>query len=318
VNEFERIERFTRFFEAAPAPAGPGDDCAVLPPQRRQSCVTTDTVVDGVHFSTQTSSMADIGHKALAVNLSDLAAMGAVPDWALCSLQLPPLTSVRDIEAIAKGMAPLARAHGLKLIGGNVSRSPVLAISMTVSGIFKGSNAAVLRSGAQPGDVVYVSGALGAASCGLALLKNPRETFGLSRTLRARAVAAQRRPAPHVALGRQVAPFANAGIDVSDGLLADLGHIAKASKVAVHLERERIPVFAQAETPFRETLLELAMSGGEDYVLAFTVSASCNKVFAAALRRARFDVFEVGRVGQGSGVWVDGVKMKGSAGHVHF
>jgi len=149
-GEFKLIDTFVRALPHARAPRGPGDDCAVLP---GGLCVTTDALVDSVHFTRPAFSLEDIGHKALATNLSDLAAMGAKPAWWLCALGLP--TGFTDVAALARGMRPLARRYGLTLIGGNVTRSPVLSLTLTLAGVAKRP---LLRSGARAGDLVYVGG----------------------------------------------------------------------------------------------------------------------------------------------------------------
>ena len=146
MNEFERIARFTEAFEVLPAPFGPGDDCAVLPPSRQQ-VVTTDAVVEGVHFRRRTFSMADVGHKALAVNLSDLAAMGAVPTWFVCALGVPDDVSPQDLRALARGMSALAKVHGIRLVGGNVTGALQLSVTITAAGEVE---TPLLRSGGRP------------------------------------------------------------------------------------------------------------------------------------------------------------------------
>ncbi|HEY0882227.1 MAG TPA: thiamine-phosphate kinase, partial [Archangium sp.] len=224
MDEFGLIEVFTRQFDVAPSPRGPGDDCAVLPRQG-PSCVTTDAIVDGVHFTRKTFSFEDIGHKALAVNLSDLAAMGATPRWFTVALGLPDDVSAKDLAKLGRGMSALARTHGVELIGGNVTESRQLSLTLTLSGELEG--AAMLRSGARPGDALYVSGPLGEASAGLV-------HHAISE--------AQRRPTPHVAFGQFARRFASACIDVSDGLAQDLGHVCKASGVGANVWRDALPL----------------------------------------------------------------------------
>ncbi len=228
-SEFEHIDAFVAQFERVAAPFGPGDDAAVL----EGSCVTVDALVENVHFTRPAFSLEDIGHKALAVNLSDLAAMGAKPTWALCALGLPPAVREADLRSLGRGMAALARVHGVRLIGGNVTSSPVLTLTVTVAGAL--GKKPLLRSGAKAGDELFVSGPLGLASAGLEVLTRRAEGFE-------RLTSAQRRPVPHVAWARAAAPFASAGIDVSDGLLQDLGHVAKASKVAIDVDNLAVHV----------------------------------------------------------------------------
>src|SRR5262249_47151567 len=203
--EFQVIEAFVDAARASPlAPRGPGDDAAVLPRRAGESCVTVDAVVEGVHFRRATSRLEEVGHKALAVNLSDLAAMGARPRWALVALGTPRGFRLSDARRLGAGFGALARTTGTALVGGNVSRAPGLSLTVTVGGEVAPGRA-LLRSGARPGDRVWVSGVLGDARLGLALLERRggpearrlRRFARLARTVLER----QRRPMPRVALG---------------------------------------------------------------------------------------------------------------------
>lgn len=304
MNEFERIETFVAQFERVAAPFGPGDDAAVL----EGSCVTVDAVVENVHFTRPAFSLEDIGHKALAVNLSDLAAMGARPTWALCALGLPADFSDANLRALGRGMGELARVHGVSLIGGNVTSSPVLSVTVTVSGTL--GKKPLLRSGAKLGDVVFVSGPLGLASAGLEVLTRKAEGFE-------RLTAAQKRPVPHLAWARAAAGFASAGIDVSDGLLQDLAHLAKASKVAIDIDNLAVHVDLFKWSGSVEAARAHALTGGEDYVVAVTVPKTRVAAFEAAMTQAGFGAFEVGRVKRGSGVTVDGERGPAKRGFQH-
>lgn len=248
-GEFELINAFLSALPHPRAPFGPGDDAAVLSPTKQNLCLTTDALVENVHFTRPFFSLADIGHKALAVNLSDLAAMGARPTWWLCALGLPKSFTRAQLVSLAKGMAPLARQHHLKLLGGNLTSSPVLTITLTVAGE---ANRPLLRSTARPGDLLFVSGSLGAAAAGL-----HRKTPTL--------VTAQKRPLPQVALGLAAAHIASAAIDVSDGLLADLGHLCAASHVGANVHSASLPIHSALRQERRA--LEWALTGGEDYQL---------------------------------------------------
>ena len=252
-GEFELIDAFVAELPHPRAPRGPGDDAAVLPPSRVPLCVTTDAVVEHVHFTRPFFSLLDIGHKALAVNLSDLAAMGARPTWWLCALGLPRTFTRAQLVALARGMAPLARQHRLSLVGGNLTASPVLTVTLTLAGEAKRP---LLRSGARPGDLIFVSGTLGAAAAGLTLTAPSL-------------VAAQRRPQPQVKLGLAAASWASAAIDVSDGLLADLGHLCASSGVGADLRTAALPLHPALRRSPRA--LEWALTGGEDYQLLVTV-----------------------------------------------
>ncbi len=295
------------FREVPAAPRGPGDDAAVLPkPGTGSTCVTTDAVVEGVHFRRPAFSLEDVGHKALAVNLSDLAAMGAKPTWALCSLGLPAGFSVSGLQSLGRGMAALAKAHGVVLIGGNVTSSPVLSVTMTVAG---DARKPLLRSGARAGDRVYVSGCLGLASAGLQVIERGVSGFERLRM-------AQKRPAPHIAWALRAAPYVSAAIDVSDGLIQDLGHVAKASKAAIALHTSAMVIDA-ALARFSSQPLEHVLSGGEDYVVAVTVPAARAGAFERSMAKRGFEVHRIGEVVRGTGVTVDGRRVAGRKGFQH-
>jgi thiamine-monophosphate kinase len=305
VNEFARIADFVSAFTVAPSPRGPGDDAAVV----GREVVTTDALFENVHFRRATFSYEDIGHKALAVNLSDLAAMGARPRWFVCSLGLPPDVGTAQLRRVARGMAALARLHDLSLVGGNVSRAKELSITITAAGE---TARPLLRSTAREGDQLFVSGPLGDAAAGLK---------ALSRGQRApRLVAAQRRPAPHLAWAHHARPTLSAGIDCSDGLLQDLGHLAAASHLAANIELAQVPV-SEALLRFagsRERALEYALNGGEDYVLIVSVAAKSVTHFTKAMERAHLAAFPIGQLLQGSGVTVNGGQSRKRSGFMHF
>jgi len=287
VTEFERIDIFTSLLPHPRAPHGPGDDCAVLPPSRAPTCVTTDAVVEHIHFTRPAFSLADIGHKALAVNLSDLAAMGAKPTWWLCALGLPKTFTANDLRALATGLRPLAVEHGLQLLGGNVTASPVLTLTLTLAGEAKRP---LLRSKAKPGQLLYVTGTLGGAAAGLHLPK-----------LR----AMQRRPTPQVKLGLQAARRnASAAIDISDGLLADLGHLCTASGVRANLASAALPIHPLIQKHPRG--LDWALNGGEDYQLLVSSGRDLGAGFTC-----------IGEVLEGTGVTLDGCDVA-SKGFDHF
>ncbi|MBE2252000.1 MAG: thiamine-phosphate kinase [Myxococcus sp.] len=325
MNEFARIDAFTEAFSLRRPPFGPGDDAAVLPPSRRHQVVTTDALVEGVHFSRETFRFADIGHKALAVNLSDVAAMGARPTWAVCALQLPDDVSAKALRALSSGMAALAAAHGVSLIGGNVTRAPQLSVTVTLAGEVPKGRVALTRSRARPGHRVYVSGPLGSASAGLEVLKDaPRQRSRGGPVKFDRQwdglVLAQRSPSPHVRWGLEAARFASAGIDVSDGLVQDLGHVCAASKVGMALETGALPVL-EALLLWCESEAHVhrhALTGGEDYVLAVTVPPSRASAFERKLADIGHGAFPIGVVTRGHGVVVDGRAFTARGGYQHF
>lgn len=311
-DEFGLIARFVRAFRTLPAPRGPGDDAAVLP-AAPTSVVTCDAVVEGVHFRRDTFSLADVGHKALAVNLSDVAAMGGSPSWFVCALGLPPDVRPAELDELARGMAPLAQAHQVELVGGNVTRASELSLTITVAGT---ARRPLLRSGARSGHHLYLSGFVGHAAAGLELLTTNVRSAGRCSPL----LDAQRRPAPHLAFGRLAARFASAAIDVSDGLVQDLGHLADASGVGASLAATAIPLSDALleHAGSRERALELALFGGEDYVLLVAVAPRRRAAFERALTGAGLAALEVGRITDGPGVLVDGRRPPRRAGFMHF
>lgn len=320
MNEFDRIASFLEAFDVLPSPQGPGDDCAVLPPSTHPTCVTVDAVTEGVHFTRRTSSLEDVGHKALAVNLSDLAAMGARPSWGLCALGLPEDVSGADLKALSRGMAALARAHGLRLVGGNLSRSLQLTVTVTVGGALPPGRRPLQRRGARVDDVLYLTGPTGLASAGLSLLENERPGHApIPRRWRP-LLDAQRRPTPQVAVGLALAPFASAGIDVSDGLLQDLGHLCRASGVGACLDSERVPladILLEASRA-RDVALRHALSGGEDYVLLLSVPPKKVPAFEAKLETLGCEGATIGRITGDGAVTVDGANWVGPRGFAHF
>lgn len=242
---------------------GIGDDGAVLAvPADHELVVSTDTLVAGVHFPSLTAPF-DIGWKALAVNLSDLAAMGATPAWALLALTMPS-ADMAWIEKFADGFAALACEHRLALVGGDTTRGP-LSITITVFGVAP-AGAAITRSGAQPGDWVCVTGTLGDAAAGLACVQARDDSAH-------ELIGRLNRPVPRIAAGLLLRNVASAAIDISDGLLADLGHICVRSGVGAELCVDDLPMSAAfAEYADASTRQRLQLAGGDDYELCFSVA----------------------------------------------
>jgi thiamine-monophosphate kinase len=293
-GEFELIERFTRpFTRGEGVRVGIGDDAAVLrPPPGEELVVTVDAVVEGVHFGPGFTPE-EIGWKSLAVNLSDLAAMGARPLWALVALATPPGAAPARLVRVGRGIAACARRHGLAVVGGNVTAAPVLSVTVTVLGSIR-PGSALVRSGGRPGDLLVVTGTLGDAALGL----EP----GAGAGPRAR----QRRPRPRLALGRGAVGIATAAIDLSDGLLQDLGHLCVASGLGARVDADRLPLSAayRAANRSSRTPLEGALSGGEDYELLLAVPPSRLAVLRRAAREARTRVTVVGALEARRGVRV--------------
>lgn len=283
---------------------GIGDDAAVLAvPVGQELAVAIDTLVEGVHFPRGTAA-ADIGWKALAVNLSDLAAMGASPAWALLSLTLPRADRA-FVEGFVEGFAQLAQPHRLALVGGDTTRGP-LAVSVAVHG-FVPPGKALTRQGARVGDVVLVTGTLGDAAAGLHAVQQPQRQDDGKNSLREFLVGRLNRPTPRVAAGIVLREQAHACVDVSDGLLADLGHICNASGVGAEIDAALLPRSpALLGLHDDSTAMQFALSGGDDYELCFCVPASRVAQVQADLARLGGGATRIGRVVPGKGVRVRG------------
>jgi thiamine-monophosphate kinase len=280
---------------------GIGDDAAVLAPSPGcELLLAVDMMVEGRHFLAGTDP-ARLGHKLLAVNLSDLAAMGATPRWALLAGALP----ARDdawLAAFAGGLHALAEAHAVDLVGGDTTRGP-LALSLTIAGEVPAGKA-ILRSGARPGDDLWISGALGGAMLGLAALGG---RVPLDPPDRSVCVARLERPDPRVALGLALRGLATAAIDVSDGLAGDLAHVARASGVRIEVEVGRVPRPAALDAllaagPSHELALAALLAGGDDYELAFSAPPDARDAVERAARACATPLTRAGRVVAGSGV----------------
>jgi thiamine-monophosphate kinase len=304
--EFDLIEliRTRCAVQRADVRLGIGDDAALLaPPAGHELAVSTDTLVGGVHFPFATSAH-DLGWKALAVNLSDLAAMGATPAWSLLALTLPEATREFVAEFI-DGYAELAAQHGVALVGGDTTRGP-LAVGVTVHG-FVAPGRALRRDGAQPGDLVFVTGTLGDAAAGLRCLDRgdarAHALFNAPADTRETLIARLNRPTPRVAAGAALRDFASACIDISDGLLADLGHISARSGVGIEIEADALPASSALLSLFdREECLLLQATGGDDYELAFCVPPACAGEVQRDLARIGCGATRIGRVVAGERV----------------
>lgn len=265
VSEFELIARY--FVRATPAAAsgtilGPGDDCALIAPSPgRELAITTDMLVEGTHFLPATDP-AQLGWKTLAVNLSDLAAMGAEPKWVLLAGSLPN-GDENWIAAFADGFFKCAQRYGAELIGGDTTRGPRNLCVTAIGELPAGQ--ALRRDGAQADDDIWVSGQPGLAALGLAHLQAKIE---LPEALAKRCVTALQRPLPRVELGRKLRGLASAAIDLSDGLLADLGHILERSGLAARLNEGQFPLLPAGCDP--KLAREAQLGGGDDYELCFT------------------------------------------------
>ncbi|GAA4999280.1 thiamine-phosphate kinase [Pseudoluteimonas lycopersici] len=292
--EFDHIARIrARCTTRSDVLLGIGDDAALLQvPANTQLVVATDTLNAGVHFPEATSP-ADIGWKALAVNLSDLAAMGATPAWCTLSLSMPEADAAW-VDAFLDGFLELADAHRVALVGGDTTRGP-LSVCVTAHG-FVEAGSALLRSGARVGDEIWTSGTLGDAAGALVQLQ---AGSAVDPALRERLD----RPTPRVALGRALRGIAGACIDISDGLLADLGHVCSASGLGAEIELAALPASAALRSAFdEESRRSLQATGGDDYELCFTAPETMRSDVERAAREAGVEVARVGRIVAGTGV----------------
>jgi len=314
LGEFEIIERyFSAIGRRSDVVLGVGDDAAVLDVAASDHLVAAvDTIVAGVHFP-EDLDPADIGWRALAVNLSDLAAMGARPAWATLSLSMPR-SDPRWLDAFAAGFAGLARIWDVALVGGDTVSGP-LVVTVQVLGLVE-RDRCLTRSGARPGDLVLVSGTPGDAAAGLDLWRRNAPDTTANRWLIERFT----RPVPRIELGRQLRSRASAAMDVSDGLIADLGKLCAASGCGADIDIDRLPMSeALASLEPAEQRRRYALAGGDDYELVFTIPP---EVHAAALAVDAFAVecTAIGRVRDGSGVQCleRGVPIDPPAGWDHF
>lgn len=290
LGEFELIRRFftDQPVRHAGTVLGIGDDCALLRcGDGRELAVTVDTLVSGVHFLPDVDPES-LGHKVLAVNLSDLAAMGAEPRWATLALTLPEADE-DWLKAFAQGLFDLAGRHGVELVGGDTTRGP-LAITVQAMGRVP-QGLALRRSGARPGDLVYVSGPLGLAGLGLKI------RLGQTTIDAPEAIVRLERPEPRVHLGQQLRGLASACIDISDGLAADLGHILEASGVGAVLDCECLPLSDGVRRYLADTGdWRMPLTAGDDYELCFTVSPAAKDALEQRLSESGLTAILIGRI----------------------
>ncbi len=245
---------------------GIGDDAAAWHTDESIQLGTTDILIQNVHFTLDIATWRELGWKALAVNISDIAAMGGTPSFAMVSLGLPPETEVDNVVELYRGMKEMCSKFDVDIVGGNISRAPVVIIDVSLIG--KASDALLTRSAAAPGDQIAVTGYLGLSAAGLQMLKSGRK---LDAKTTAFFREAHLRPRPRVAEGQILVQHGvRAAIDVSDGLLSDMTHICKASRVGAKLWIDKLPIHALLGSAFKRESLRLALSGGEDYELLFT------------------------------------------------
>src|SRR4030042_198203 len=249
---------------------GIGDDAAVWQEDGSIQLATTDSLIQDTHFDLNITTWEELGWKAIAVNLSDIAAMGGIPGYALISLALPGELETECISSLYQGMAQIANRFGIAIVGGNIASASKTMIAVTVLGSLE-SKSALTRSAAVPGDQVAITGYPGLSAAGLKMLKQKlsfdSETSQLLRQ-------AHLQPTPRINEGQALLSHkVRAAIDISDGLIADLTHICKASKVGARINKDSVPIHPVLQSNFKSDCQQLALSGGEDYELLFTASS---------------------------------------------
>lgn len=322
-DEFDRIARFfAPMAEASDGAMGLTDDAALFETAGgRGTVVTADALVAGVHFP-ENESPALIARKLLRVNLSDLAAMGAVPRAYLLVLALPEQVDDDWLEAFSAGLKEDQESFGVTLIGGDMVATPgPLTLSLTLLGE-AGEQGVMVRSGARAGDVVFVSGTIGDAALGLRVLEG--ELTGPDREAADFLCARYRLPEPRLELGRRLRGVVSAGVDISDGLAADLGHICETSGVGARLDASRTPLSpaAQAALDADPSLMEVILGGGDDYEILFTAAPEREPEIMALGGEIGLQLTAVGTILEGEGVVVEdgegGEIVLNHPGYTHF
>ena len=268
-----------------------GDDTAAWKAEGTE-LYTTDTVVEGVHFTRETTPWNDLGWKVMAANVSDIAAMGGLPLYALVTLGLPPDSEVADLESLYRGMLDVSNEHGVSIVGGDIVRSPVVFVTVALTGLCEA--APMLRSTAMVGDLLAVTGYLGSSAGGLKLMLEPANRDDeAAHYLR----ESHRRPRPRVAEGLVLSgQGVSSAMDVSDGLLDDVSKLCRSSGVVARVDVSQLPVHPLLRVVFAEEHRDLALNGGEDYELIFTAS---EKTMAAVMRALTSSATVIGEIVEG-------------------
>lgn len=332
VGDYSERELIARIQACLPPPpswmlVGIGDDAAVVEPEKnRVEVLSVDAIVDGVHFDRAFVPPDAIGHRALAVNLSDLAAMGAAPRLALLSLILPDTLPLADFDGIIGGLTALAAEHRVHVAGGNLTRSPgPLVIDVTITGTVK-RRQALTRAGARAGDGIYVSGTIGAAAAGLRLLRNrPRPEHVVPPTADCGLIEAYLRPTPRVRLGVWLGRnrAASACVDLSDGMADGVHRIAEASGVGITIDADALPIDTVAREILRrqdgDPVLD-AISSGDDYELLFAVRPRMRRHVLGASRHAGVSLTRIGVCADDPAVRLQGAgrDLPLPCGYTHF
>lgn len=314
-SEFEIIRRyFDKTISRHDVLLGIGDDCAlVTPPDGKQIAMTADTLVSGVHFPSNTSAQ-DIAYKSIAVNLSDLAAMGAEPAWLMLALTIPE-SDEHWLSAFAESFHTTCLHYGVQLIGGDTTRGP-LSVTVHAAG-FVESHRCMRRDAAKSGDRIYVTGSLGDAALGLRLLQ-AELTEGESIADIDYLLSRLNRPEPRVAFGIAISEFSRCAIDISDGLLADLGHVVRASDCGAQLFLDRLPLSDALRNVYSNNgeipESQLVLSGGDDYELCFTLRAEYENTVTKLAEQHALQVTQVGVITNAGGI----VCMDANGGEIDF
>jgi thiamine-monophosphate kinase len=269
---------------------GIGDDTAAWKTTGQVQLATVDTMVQNIHFTLETTTWEELGWKSIAINLSDIAAMGGVPNYALIALALPEDIESEDIKELYSGMINIAREYKVGIVGGNISRAPQVSVTVTVLGNSP-ENKILKRSNAKPGDTIAITGYTGSAAAGLEMLKNNLALKSkIIRYLRNAFV----HPAPRIEEGQLLVKHGiTTAIDTSDGLLADLQHICEASGVGAKVITNLIPINDMVKASFKEKSLQLGLGGGEDYELLFTGNA---EIIAKIKKAIKCPVTAIGEI----------------------
>ena len=318
IGEFELIRQYfaSIYGHRRDVKLGIGDDAAVLStPKDQHLVVTVDTLVQGIHFD-ENCAPENLAHKALAVNLSDLAAMGAEPAWVTLSLTIPE-TDVSWLSTFSESFAKQCQHYDVQLIGGDTCRGP-LSITVQAMG-FTPDGCALQRSNAKPGDLIYVTGTLGDAGAGLSLLNEQRTDYTRSEKV---LIERLEKPTPRLEIGILLRTLANAAIDISDGLVQDIQHIIDSSELGAVIEVKDLPLSEEMLKNYNKKQAQsLAMTAGDDYELCFTVSPENQDKLERILATASCQVTQIGRITQSKGLQLknsEGLDKNKLSGFDHF
>jgi thiamine-monophosphate kinase len=321
LGEFGLIEGIRRRLPMGPGVRlGIGDDAAWVENPSGSSLVTVDLLIEGVHFNLDWISLFDLGYKSLAVNLSDIAAMGGVPAYALFSLGIPAAFDSTYVEKLYRGINALARSSGVSVVGGDTNIAKCLIVSVCAIG--HAPHRPIRRAGAIVGDDIYVTGTLGDSALGLELLQHG--ITGRKKAAVAKLITRHRRPTPRLVVGELLAKerLAKAMIDVSDGLMQDLGHICRASGLGAVIYNAQLPLSTSYRALADSEETRYALSGGEDYELLFCARKSSRGSIEKLAERAHLAITRIGTCVAGRGVIVVDSSGKAMApnilGHDHF